>query len=345
MTQTRSIGEYRMNRRNMMNRRDVLAFGLGALAATTSGAPALAQTNYPDQPIRLIVPRSAGGVLDIIGRGWADRVTARLGAVAVENRGGGGGVTGTAAAAHAPADGYTLLLGSTSDLVLNPVIQPQVSYDPVKDFAPIGILAISVASIIVHPSVPARSLQELAAYAKQNPGKLSYGSAGVGTMANLCGELFKQMAGTPDIVHVPYKGAAAGYGDLVAGHIKMMASNVTGNMLEMHRSGQVRILAVATDHRVSAAPDIPTAAEAGFPGLVAQLFVGVFAPAATPKPIIARLVDVTREIAADKDFQRTLETSAFEPLTDFGPEKTARYLNEELARWTPVLKVSGLRQL
>ena len=326
-----------------MNRRDVLFLGLGAVAA--AARPAIAQAEYPDQPIRLIVPRSAGGVLDVIGRSWADRVTARLGTVVVENRGGGGGITGTVAVAHAPADGYTLLLGSTGDLVLNPVLAPQAPYNALKDFAPIGILAISVASIIVHPSVPARNLKELAEYARKNPGKLSYGSAGTGTMANLCGELFKKLAGTPDIVHVPYKGAAAGYGDLVAGHIPIMASNVTGNMLEMHRAGQVRILAAATDHRLAGAPEIPTTAEAGFPELIAQLFVGVFAPAATPKPILDRLVAVTRDAAQDKDFQQTLEASAFEPLTDYGPEKTTQYLVDELTRWTPILKGSGLQPL
>lgn len=326
-----------------MNRRDVLLLGLGTVAAAATGDfRAFAQSAYPQQPIRLIVPRSAGGVLDVIGRAWAERVSSHLGTVTVENRGGGGGVTGTAAVAHAPADGYTLLLGSTSDLVLNPVLASHSPYDPVKDFAPIGILAISVASIIVHPSVPAHNLKELAAYAKANPGKLSYGSAGTGTMANLCGELFKKLAGTPDIVHVPYKGAAAGYGDLVAGHIQIMASNVTGNMLEMHRAGQVRILAVATDHRLAAAPEIPTTAEAGYPDLIAQLFVGVFAPAATPKPILDRLVTVTREAANDKEFQHTLETAAFEPLVGFGPEQTKKYLDEEIARWTPILKVSGL---
>ena len=223
-------------------------------------------------------------------------------------------------------------------------MKASLPYDPVKDFAPVATLAISVAAIIVHPSVPARDLKELAAYAKANPGKLSYGSAGAGTMSNLCGELFKMLAEVPDIVHVPYKGAAAGYADLVAGQIPIMASNITGTMLEMHKAGQVRILAVATDHRLSAAPEIPTTAEQGYPELIAQLFVGVFAPAETPKPIIDRLANLTREAVADQAFQSNLELAGFDPLLDFGPERTAKYLKQELTRWTPILSASGMRQ-
>jgi tripartite-type tricarboxylate transporter receptor subunit TctC len=328
-----------------MDRRNILMLGLGSLSAATMGwRPARAQAAYPQRPIRLIVPRSAGGVLDVIGRHWAEWATLQFGqGVVVENQGGGGGITGTAAAAHATADGYTLLLGSTSDLVLNPVLSSASLYDPVKDFAPVAIIAISVAAIIVHPSVPAQTLKELAAYAKANPGKLSYGSAGAGTMANLCGELFKTLAGTPDIVHIPYKGAAAGYSDLLAGHIPIMAVNVTGTMLEMHREGRVRILAIATDHHLKAAPDIPTAAEAGYPDLIAQLFVGVFAPAKTPEPIVTRLAQMTAGALADKEFQGKLEAAGFEPLPGFGPEKIATYIKEEIVRWTPILKESGMK--
>jgi tripartite-type tricarboxylate transporter receptor subunit TctC len=328
-----------------MDRRNILMLGLGSLSAATMGwRPACAQGVYPQRPIRLIVPRSAGGVLDVIGRHWAEWATLQFGqGVAVENQGGGGGITGTAAAAHATADGYTLLLGSTSDLVLNPVLSSASLYDPVKDFAPVAVIAISVAAIIVHPSVPAQNLKELATYAKANPGKLSYGSAGAGTMANLCGELFKTLAGTPDIVHIPYKGAAAGYSDLLAGHIPIMAVNVTGTMLEMHREGRVRILAVATDHHLKAAPDIPTAAEAGYPDLIAQLFVGVFAPAKTPEPIVTRLAQITSGALADNEFQGKLEAAGFEPRPGFGPNETATYIQEEIIRWTPILKQSGMK--
>lgn len=327
-----------------MNRRTFTLFGLWALlTAAARFSPAFAQSDYPQRPIRLIVPRSAGGVLDVVGRHWANWTTSNLGTVVVENFGGGGGMTGTGMAAHAEPDGYTLLLGSTSDLVLNPTLSTVQLYDPVKDFAAISGLAVSVAAIMVHPSVPARNLKELAAYAKANPGKLSYGSAGAGTMSNLCGELFKKLADVPDIVHVPYKGAAGGYNDLIAGTIPIMASNITGTILAMHRAGQIRILAVATGNRLSAAPDIPTAGEAGYPDLIAQLFIGLFAPAGTPKPIIERLAKVTQAAAATKEFQDNLQNAGFDPVINFGPERTTKYLGEELIRWTPILKQSGLK--
>jgi tripartite-type tricarboxylate transporter receptor subunit TctC len=327
-----------------MNRRALMLSGLGALsAAATRSSPAFAQSEYPQRPIRLIVPRSAGGVLDVVGRHWANWTTSHLGTVVVENYGGGGGMTGTGMAAHAEPDGYTLLLGSTSDLVLNPTLSTVQLYDPVKDFSAISGLAVSVAAIMVHPAVPARNLKELVAYAKANPGKLSYGSAGAGTMSNLCGELFKKLADVPDIVHVPYKGAAGGYNDLIAGTIPIMTSNITGTILAMHKAGQIRILAVATDNRLSAAPDIPTAGEAGYPDLIAQLFIGLFAPAGTPKPIIERLAKVTQAAAVTKEFHDNMQSAGFDPVVNFGPERTTKYLGEELIRWTPILKQSGLK--
>jgi tripartite-type tricarboxylate transporter receptor subunit TctC len=327
-----------------MNRRAVVLLGLGSLSIGVKGtSPAFAASDYPRRPIRLVVPRSAGGVLDIIGRYWANWTAANLGAVVVENYGGGGGMTGTAMVAHAAADGYTLLLGSTSDLVLNPTLTTDELYDPIKDFSAVSGLAISVAAIMVNPAVPAHDLKELVAYAKANPGKLSYGSAGAGTMSNLCGELFKKLADVPDVVHIPYKGAAGGYGDLIAGNIPIMTSNITGSILALHQAGQIRILAVATDHRLSAAPDIPTTAEAGFPDLIAQLFVGVFAPTGTPQPVIDDLAKVSQQAVADKSFQEKLQDAGFESVVDFGPQRTTKYLGEELVRWTPILKESGLK--
>ena len=241
-----------------------------------------------------------------------------------------------------PPDGQTLLIGSTSDLVLNPIIRPNVGYDPVKDFAPISIMAVSVAAIAVNASLPVTTLKELVAYAKANPGKLSYGSAGAGTMANLAGELFKELAELPEIVHVPYKGAAPGIADLVAGHIPMMAANVSDNAIELHRAGKIRLLAAASERRVTAAPEIPTGAEAGYPDFIAQLFMGLFAPARTPQPVVDRLAAVTTQVMADKDFQAKLIAQAFEPVPDSNPESARKYMAEEVARWTPVLKRAGM---
>src|SRR6266487_1703224 len=245
-----------------MNRRDVLAGGVAMLSAAMPAPRTLA---YPDRAIRLVVPFSPGGATDVVGRLWAEKMKPFLGTVVTENRGGGGGVTGAAEVARAQPDGHTFLFGNTSTQVLIPAIVPNPPYDPLKDFVGIYILCNAPTSIVVHASVPARNLAELIAYARANPGKLSYGSAGAGTVTNLAGELFKQLTGAPDIVHIPYKGAAPGVADLASGHIPMMTPNVGGPLLEFHRAGKVRILAVNAASRIKAAPDIPTSIEGGSP--------------------------------------------------------------------------------
>ena len=278
-----------------MNRRDLLALALASLPASAlTPLAAVAQGKYPERPIKLMVAFSAGGVNDVVGRQWAERVRTLLGTVYVENQGGGSGTIATGEVARAAADGHTLLLGSTSTMVLNPMTMAKVPYDPAKDFVPIAILAVSTTSIVVHASVPAKTLKELIAYAKANPGKLSYGSAGAGTMSNLSGELFKQLTGLNDLVHIPYKGAGPGITDLVSGHIPMMTPNVTGQLLELNRAGKIRILAVNGAQRLTAAPYIPTAIEEGVPGMIGLLFLGLFAPAATPKPIVDRIAAASR---------------------------------------------------
>jgi tripartite-type tricarboxylate transporter receptor subunit TctC len=191
--------------------------------------------------------------------------------------------------------------------------------------------------------VPARTLQELIAHARANPGTLSYGSAGTGTPAHLCGELFKTLAGLPDIVHVPYKGAAPGLADFFSGHIPIMTASISSPVLDMHRAGKIRILVAGTYRRLAGAPDIPISTDVGFPDLITQQFMGLFAPAGTPKQIIEQIAGLTREITADKDFQNKLVQAGFEPVTDSGPQATATYVHEELVRWTPLLKASGLR--
>jgi tripartite-type tricarboxylate transporter receptor subunit TctC len=213
-----------------MNRREILQLGVAASAASITaplGAPMARAQAYPSRPIRLVVPFSAGGVNDVVGRLWAEKVKDSLGTVVVDNKGGAGGTLGTGDVQRSDPDGHTVLLGSTSTMVLNPITIAKITYDPNKDFVPVGVLCVSSTAIVVHESVPAKTLQELVAYAKANPGKLSYGSAGSGTMSHLAGELFKQLTGT-DIVHVPYRGAGPGLQDLVAGQIPMMSPNVTG---------------------------------------------------------------------------------------------------------------------
>jgi tripartite-type tricarboxylate transporter receptor subunit TctC len=324
-----------------MNRREALAAGLAALSAAML-APRTALA-YPDRIVRLVVPFSPGGATDVVGRLWAQMMKPLLGTVVTENRGGGGGVIGAVEVARAQPDGHTFLFGNTSTQVLIPAIMSNPPYDPLKDFVGVTILCNAPASIVVHSAVPARTLQELIAYAKANPGKLSYGSAGVGTLTNLAGELFKQLIGAGDIVHVPYKGSAPGVADLASGHIPMMTPNVGGPLLGFHRAGKVRILAVTSTARIKAAPDIPTAIEAGLPGMIAGNLNGLFAPAGVPKAIVERIAQETRKIMADAEFQNILVTSGFEPILDSGPDATRAFIAEEIARWTPIMKATGFK--
>jgi tripartite-type tricarboxylate transporter receptor subunit TctC len=324
-----------------MNRRDVLAAGLASFSTALLAPPrALA---YPDRAIRLVVPFSPGGATDVVGRLWAEKMKPVLGTVVTENRGGGGGVTGAAEVARAHPDGHTFLFGNTSTQVLIPAIMSHPPYDSLKDFVGIYILCNSPTSIVVHESVPARTLVEFIAYAKANPGKLSYGSAGAGTLTNLAGELFKQLIGAPDIVHIPYKGSAPGVADLASGHIPMMTPNVGGPLIDFHRSGKVRILAINSTTRIKAAPDIPTAIEAGLPGMIAGNLNGLFAPAGTAQAIVDQIAEATRKSMPDADLQRVLIASGFEPILDSGPDATRQFISDELKRWTPIMKATGFK--
>jgi tripartite-type tricarboxylate transporter receptor subunit TctC len=324
-----------------MNRRDVLAAALASLSA--AALPLRAASAYPDRPIKLVVPFSPGGATDVAGRLWAQMIKPLLGTVVTENRGGGGGVTGAAEVARAAPDGHTFLFGNTSTQVLIPAIMSHPPYDPLKDFVGIYILCNAPTSIVVHESVPARNLRELIAYAKANPGKLSYGSAGTGTMTNLAGELFKQLIGAPDIVHIPYKGSAPGVTDLASGQIPMMTPNMGGPLLAFHRAGKVRILAVNATARVKGAPDIPTAIEAGLPGMVAGNLNGLFAPAGVPDAIVEQIAEATRKIAADEGLQKVLIASGFEPILDSGPQATRAFIAAETERWLPVMKAANFK--
>jgi len=281
--------------------------------------------------------------VDAVGRQWADRVKPHLGSVVVENQGGAGGTIATGEVARAQPDGYTALLGNTSIMVLNPAIMPKVPYDPVKDFAPVSILAISASGIMIHPSVPAKTLQEFVAYAKANAKTLSYGSAGAGTMTQLAGELFKQMIGAPDITHVPYRGAGPSIADLVAGQIQMATINVTGQLVELHRTGKIRILAVASPDRLKGVPEIPTAVEEGMPGMIAQLFTGLFLPARTPNAIVDQMFQASQKTMNDPAMQKALVDQGLEPITNSSPDKVRLFIEEEVARWTPVVKAAGLK--
>jgi tripartite-type tricarboxylate transporter receptor subunit TctC len=313
-----------------------------SFATTPQLSTSLAAGNYPDHSIRLIVPFPAGGINDVLGRLWADKITPLLGTVVVENRSGGGSMIGSAEVARATADGYTLLLGNSTNQVLNPQLMRTPPFDPAKDFAAISILATIPNVIAVNPSLPVRNLKELADYARSHPGKLSYGSAGIGTMTHLSGELFKKLAGGLDIVHVPYRGGAPAIADITSGTLPVVSLSVAAQLLALHRAGKIRILCVNARTRVDVAPDISTAVEAGFPGMVVEVFNGLFAPAGTPKSILDRIASDTKKVMTDPGLQKVLKEAGGHIVQDSDPDKAARYVVAERDRWTPVISASGI---
>lgn len=324
-----------------MRRREFIT--LAGAAAALHGAPlrSFAQSGYPSRPIRLVIPFPPGGAFDAIGRGWAEQVKSPLGTVVVENIGGGGSSLGAAAVARAQPDGYSILLGGGGALVVNPLVS-RTPYDPVKDFEPVASVATHYFSLAIHPSLPVRTLQELIAYSRSNPGKLSYGSAGVSSLNHLTGELFKMLSGAGDIVHVPYRGAGPATTDLISGQIPMAVPSMNGQILELHRTGKVRILAVTSPQRLPGAPEIPTAVES-LPGMVSQNPIGLLAPAGTPKAIVDQLSAATDRALADRTWQQQLVAAGFERAADASPAVMRSTLAEEIARWSPVIKSVGLK--
>jgi tripartite-type tricarboxylate transporter receptor subunit TctC len=323
-------------------RRRFLRMVAGAAALPAISRIARAQA-YPTRPIRLVIPFPPGGAYDFVGRPWAERMKHSLGTVVVENSGGGGGSLGAAAVARALPDGYTLLLGGTLPHVNEALVKGKPVYDPVKDLDPIvGVAAYSLC-IAVHPAVPVQSLKELIAYAQVNPSKLSYGHAGVGSIQHLAGELFKSLANTPEIAPVAYRGTGPQITDLIGGHIQMGVPGVTGQVFELHRSGKIRVLAVTSPTRLTAAPELPTAAEQGFPGLIIIGSIGLLAPAGTPIAIIAQIAQATRTAVTEPLYKQMLIDAGIEPILDSDPEKFRRSLAADVALWTPVVKALGLK--
>lgn len=319
-----------------MNRRELLLAGVAAALPI----PAFAQANYPDRPIRLIVPFSPGGVVDVIARLWVEEMRG-LGTFVVENQGGAGGVTGANNVAKAEGDGYTMLLGNTSTQVVNPLVMHNPPYDPAKAFKTVAIIANSAVAIAVNPTIPAKTLPEFVAYLKANKGKVSYGSPGAGTLTHLTGEIFKQLAAAPDFVHVPYRGAGPGITDLIAGHIPTMMLNITNQVLELHRTGKIRIIAVCTPKRLGVLPDVAAASET-MPQLVAQLFTGLFVPASTPKAVVDKVASVNQKAMGSKAFQQKLIEAGFEPVNDT-PSEAQQFVDAELGRLGPLIKSTGFK--
>ncbi len=319
-----------------MKRRNFLLAGL----ATALPFPARAQDAFPSRPIKLVVPFAPGGVVDVIARLWTEEMKS-FGTFVVENQGGAGGVTGANNVAKSTPDGYTMLLGNTSTQVVNPMVMASSPYDPAKAFKTISIIANSAVAIAVHPDVPVKKLAELAPYIKANPGKASYGSPGAGTLTHLTGEIFKQLTDTKDLAHVPYRGAGPGIADLVAGHIPTMMLNITNQVLELHNTGKIRIIAVCTPKRIGVLPNVEAAAET-MPKLVAQLFTGLFVPADTPPAVIDRIASANKAAMTSKAFKQKLIDAGFEPVDDT-PAQAQAFVDAELARLVPLIKSTGFK--
>jgi len=303
---------------------------------------AQAQT-YPIRPVRLVVPFPPGGAFDTLARPWVEQVKPLPGTMIIENIGGGGSSLGAAAVARARPDGYTILLGGTLPHVNEVLLKSRPRYDAVKDLDPIAGLAVINLALAVHPSVPAQNLKEFVAYAKTHAGKLSYGHVGVGSTPQSTGELFKLLAGLPELIQVPYRGAGPAIADLISGQVAMAVVGVTGQSLGFHRSGQLRILAVTSPKHLIAAPELPTVADAGFPDLTNLQTIGPVAPAGTPKPIIDQIARAVRTALADPAYQQKLIDSGFEASPDATPEKFRRRLEADVVFWTPVVEALQLK--
>jgi tripartite-type tricarboxylate transporter receptor subunit TctC len=321
----------------------IAAIAIVAGAALLGAHAAPAQNNFPDRPIRLIVPFPPGGQADNVSRRLGATITPILGQqLIIDNRGGAAGTLGSGEVARAKPDGYTLLLATTSTHALSPAAMANISYDAVKDFAPVTVIGTGPIAISVHPSVPARTLKQLVADIKAHPGGYSYGSSGVASINHLAGELFKLRAGKIEILHVPYKGAGPALAELIGGQIPITCTTLSG-ALPHHRQGRVRTLAVLKEERSAGAPDIPTSAEAGFPGVVAYTYNILLAPAGTPRGAIDYLNAAMKKVMADRSFVDTLVRLGVDPNTDSNPDKAAAMMRTELDKWRPLIEALGLK--
>src|SRR4051794_18838368 len=317
-------------------RRQAIAGGAGLLWLAAS--PAHAQA-HPSRTIKMIVPYPAGGTTDLLGRLVADQLKSGLGAtVVVENKPGAGTTLGADQVAKSEGDGYTLLMATSTTLAINKTLYKKLPYDPVKDFAPIALVAGVPFALIVNPEIPAKTLSEFIAYAKSKPG-LAYGSAGNGSPQHLGAEMLKAAAAI-DIRHVPYRGSIPAMLDVIAGHIPFMVVDLQP-ALQQIRDGKVRVLGVTTPQRVAAAPEIPTLAEAGLPDFELVAWQGVVAPAGTPRPVIDALAAQIAKLMADPATRDRLTALSLEPLPPSTPDSFAAYIKTEIERWAVIVKNSG----
>ena len=311
---------------------------LGVLGGL-GGESAFAQS-YPARPIRMIVAYPPGGGTDIVGRMMGQKLGENLGqTVVVDNRGGATGNIGTEIAARATADGYTLLMGNVAPNAINVSLFKKLPFDPVKDFAPVSLVAVTPNILVVQPSSPVKTVKDLIALAKSKPGTLNFPSAGVGSSSHLAGEMLKSMAGI-DMVHVPYKGGGPALVALLSGQVQLMFATLPAAMPHV-KSGKLRPVAVTTSHRSQALPELPTIAESGVPGYEAATWYGLLAPAGTPKAIVDRLhAEIVKILATDT--RQRLAAQGFEP-AGTTPAEFAGYIKSEIVKWGKVIKDAGIR--
>ena len=296
--------------------------------------------SYPNRTITLIIPFPPGGSTSIVGRLIADKMSQQLGqSIVVDNRAGAGGTVGTKAAAKSEPDGYTLLLGYSGTLAIGPSLYKNVGYDPRRDFAPIGMIGHAPTSLVVHPSFPAKTVAELVAYAKANPGKVNFGSAGIGTVSHITGEYFARAAGIK-LVHIPYKGTSPALSDLLGGHIPMAFAPIPATHANV-QAGLLRALAVTSSTRNSLLPDVPTLIEAGLTHFDASLYYGLVAPAGTPLPIVERLNrELTAALASD-EVKKQLGLDGTE-ITPGTVQDYAEFIDKDERKWSELVKASGV---
>ena len=308
--------------------------------AMANAYPALAET-WPTRPIRFIVPFAPGGGGDVVGRIIGQRMSDQLGKpLVIDNRAGGGGTLGCELAAKAAPDGYTLLLGNVGPIAVGPALYPKLAYDPVRDFAPVTMIASFPNLLVANPGLPFKTVPELVAYAKSRPGTLNFASAGAGTSTHLAGELFKSVAGI-DVVHVPYKGGAAAMTDIIAGQVAYYFGTMPSSM-PLAKAGKLRALAVTSLTRSPAAPEVPTIAESGYPKFETAAWYGLMFPTGTPREIVARTNAATMSVLALSDIRERLVHEGSEPLGST-PAQFGAYIKAEIAKWSGVVKAAHLK--
>lgn len=319
-----------------------VAIVAGGAVLLASGTTSFAQSDYPSRPVKLIVGFAPGGSTDIVARIVAQKLGQQLGqTVVVENRAGAGGTIGADATAKAAADGYTLTLGTTSTHAIAPGAYSKLPYNPVSDFTPISLVAVTPYLLVVNPQVSARNLNEFIALAKNQPGKLNYASAGNGTATHLAMEMLKDAAKV-DLVHVPYKGNAPADVAILAGEVQAVFGSMPA-LLQNAKANKVRPLAVGTLVRSPALPDVPTVAEQGYPGFEATLWLGIFGPANLPKPVVDRLHKELVAIVATADFKSAMEANGAEPISSKSPEEFRDMLRGQVDKYVKITKAVGIK--